>query len=159
MDLFGTIDGEGVGLSGGYRAHVGVREAKDAQGLVDEIEKVGLAALGVETMHGVADPGASELLQVIVLIGDWKSAVYLLCSQMFMTGFLHPTMFGMILSNSHFHGHSNYQPSASYYGWFNRLTFNFGLHTEHHDIAGIPWSRLPRLRQIAPPHSGHRSLA
>ncbi len=86
----------------------------------------------------------------IVLVGDWKSAVYLLFSQVFMTGFLHPTMFGMILSNSHFHGHSNYQPSASYYGWYNRLTFNFGLHTEHHDIAGIPWSRLPQLRKIAP---------
>ena len=72
-----------------------------------------------------------------------KLLFYLLLSSLFLTGFLHPTMFGMILSNSHFHGHSTYQPSASYYGWYNRLTFNFGLHTEHHDIAGIAWSRLP----------------
>lgn len=86
----------------------------------------------------------------LFLIGGWKSVVYLLASQTFMTGFLHPTMFGMILSNSHFHGHSTYQPSASYYGWYNWLTFNFGTHTEHHDIAGIPYNRLPQLRKIAP---------
>jgi sphingolipid delta-4 desaturase len=91
-----------------------------------------------------------SLVVALFLVGGWKSVLYLLLSSLFLTGFLHPTMFGMILSNSHFHGHSTYQPSASYYGWYNRLTFNFGLHTEHHDIAGIPWSRLPRLRQIAP---------
>jgi sphingolipid delta-4 desaturase len=30
------------------------------------------------------------------------------------------------------------------------LYFNFGLHLEHHDLMGIPWSRLGRLREIAP---------
>ena len=80
----------------------------------------------------------------------WKSVCYLLSAQLFMTGFLHPFMFGLILSNSHFHGHKNYQPSSSYYGWLNWITFNFGLHTEHHDISGIPWNRLPKLRAIAP---------
>ena len=29
-------------------------------------------------------------------------------------------------------------------------TFNFGMHTEHHDFHYIPWFRLGRLRQIAP---------
>lgn len=80
----------------------------------------------------------------------WKSAVYLLASQAFMSGFLHPLMMGMVLSNSHFHGHNRYQPSSSYYGWLNKLTFNFGYHTEHHDLQSIPWSRLPKLRKIAP---------
>ena len=67
-----------------------------------------------------------------------------------MTGFMHPTIFGMILSNAHFHGHKCYQPSASYYGWLNRITLNFGLHTEHHDFARIPWMNLPRVREMAP---------
>ena len=59
-------------------------------------------------------------------------------------------MFGLILSNSHFHGTRYQQPSSSYYGWLNWVTFNFGLHTEHHDLARIPWVRLPQLRKIAP---------
>lgn len=81
---------------------------------------------------------------------SWKALVYLMLSQVFMTGFLHPWMFGLILSNSHFHGQEKYQPSSSYYGWLNWVTFNFGLHTEHHDLATVPWSKLGRLREIAP---------
>jgi len=80
----------------------------------------------------------------------WGPVLYLIASATFMTGFMHPLMFGMILSNSHFHGAKIYQPSSSYYGWYNKLTFNFGLHTEHHDIASIPWNRLPALRKLAP---------
>ena len=82
--------------------------------------------------------------------GGWKSVAYLVLSQTFMSGFMHPVMFGLILSNSHFHGHDHYQPSSSYYGWLNWITFNFGLHTEHHDLATVPWSRLGELRKIAP---------
>ena len=88
-------------------------------------------------------------IALFTLLG-WEPVVYLLASATFMTGFLHPMMFGMILSNSHFHGAKLYQPSSSYYGWWNKLTFNFGLHTEHHDIASIPWSRLPEPRKLAP---------
>ncbi len=80
----------------------------------------------------------------------WEAVLYLLLSALFTTGFLHPLLMGLILSNSHFHGHQHYQPSSSYYGWLNWITFHFGLHTEHHDFCSIPWSRLPRLRQIAP---------
>ena len=80
----------------------------------------------------------------------WKPLVYYLFSALFMTGFLHPMMFGLILSNSHFHGHRVYQPTSSYYGWLNWITFNFGLHTEHHDLAAVPWFKLTKLRQIAP---------
>lgn len=87
---------------------------------------------------------------IIGLVFGWKPLVYFLFSTIFMTGWLHPTMFGLILSISHFHGHRRYQPSSSYYGWLNRITFNIGLHTEHHDLQAIPWSSLPRLREIAP---------
>lgn len=79
----------------------------------------------------------------------WKAVFYLLMSALFTTGFLHPLLLGMILSNSHFHGHKRYQPSASHYSWFNWLTFNFGYHTEHHDLCRVAWSRLPQVRAIA----------
>ena len=90
-----------------------------------------------------------SLLGLLWAIAGPKSFVYLLLSSLFFTGFLHPLMFGLILSNSHFHGHRCYQPSSSYYGWLNKLTFNFGLHTEHHDLEAVPWSRLDRVSKIA----------
>lgn len=90
------------------------------------------------------------LLGVLFFFGGWQPIVYLFLSALFMTGFLHPVMFGLILSNSHFHGHRVYQPSSSYYGWLNWITFNFGLHTEHHDLAAVPWHRLQKLHKMAP---------
>jgi len=79
-----------------------------------------------------------------------KPLVYLMAAQAFMTGFMHPLMLGIVLGISHFHGMRRYQPSASNYGRIiNLLTFNAGLHVEHHDIAGIPWHRLWELRRIA----------
>lgn len=86
----------------------------------------------------------------VFLVAGWHGVVYLLGSTAFMCGFLNPMLFGMMLSNSHFHGAAHYQPSSSYYGWLNRLTLNFGLHTEHHDISSVPWNKLPELRRRAP---------
>ena len=37
----------------------------------------------------------------------------------------------------------------SYYGPLNVLTYNVGLHNEHHDFPAIPWTRLPRLSEMA----------
>lgn len=37
----------------------------------------------------------------------------------------------------------------SYYGPLNLLTYNVGLHNEHHDFPAVPWTRLPRLHTIA----------
>ena len=37
----------------------------------------------------------------------------------------------------------------SYYGPLNMLTYNVGLHNEHHDFPAIPWTRLPVLHDIA----------
>ena len=102
-------------------------------------------------LWGVAYAALSILMLVaLFLIGGWGAILYLLLAQIFMTGFLHPTVFGMILSDSHFHGRERYQPSTSYYGWRNLITFNYGLHTEHHDLPAVAWSRLPQLRKIAP---------
>lgn len=87
----------------------------------------------------------------LIAFGGWKPILYLLLSQVFFTGFLHPYCLGWVLGISHFHGRRNYQPTASNYGWLaNLTTFNAGLHVEHHDIAGIPWFRLPTMRRMAP---------
>ncbi|KAI2638924.1 sphingolipid delta4-desaturase [Hypomontagnella submonticulosa] len=37
----------------------------------------------------------------------------------------------------------------SYYGPLNFLTYNVGLHNEHHDFPAVPWTRLPALNRIA----------
>ena len=37
----------------------------------------------------------------------------------------------------------------SYYGPLNVLTYNVGLHNEHHDFPAIPWTRLPKLHEMA----------
>ncbi len=90
------------------------------------------------------------MIATVFWCGGWKPLLYLFLGQIFMTGFLHPVNFGLILSNSHFNEHATYQPTSSYYGWLNRITFNFGLHTEHHDLSGIPWNRLGQLSTLAP---------
>jgi len=77
--------------------------------------------------------------------------VYLLLSQAFFAGFLHPYCLGWVLGISHFHGARSYQPTASHYGRIiNLVSFNAGLHVEHHDLMTIPWRRLWKLREIAP---------
>jgi sphingolipid delta-4 desaturase len=102
-------------------------------------------------MWAVAYPLISlAMIATLFFFFGWVPLVYLFLSALFTTGFLHPLAFGLMLSNSHFHGHQCYQPSASNYGWVNWVTFNFGMHTEHHDFHYIPWFRLGRLREIAP---------
>ena len=72
--------------------------------------------------------------------------VYLLASSILAIG-LHPL--GARWIQEHFALVPG-QETYSYYGPLNRVSFNVGYHNEHHDIVTIPWSRLPRVRQIAP---------
>ncbi|KAJ5031488.1 dihydroceramide delta-desaturase [Bipolaris maydis] len=44
----------------------------------------------------------------------------------------------------------------SYYGPLNLLTYNVGLHNEHHDFPAIPWTRLHTLNRVA--HDFYKDL-
>ena len=44
------------------------------------------------------------------------------------------------------------QPTNSYYGPLNRVSFDVGYHVEHHDFPAIPWRNMRRLRAMAREH-------
>lgn len=79
------------------------------------------------------------------LVG-WQAVVYLTLSSIFSIG-LHPL--GARWIQEHYLT-SDGQETFSYYGVLNRLAFNVGYHNEHHDLMMVPWSRLPKVRAIAP---------
>lgn len=77
-------------------------------------------------------------------------AVYLYLSSLFSMGFLcHPLAAFWILQHLCVGGA---QPTTSYKGsaLWNTLCLNELLHVEHHDLAGVAWRHLPRLRELAP---------
>lgn len=87
-----------------------------------------------------------------------NSLLYLLLSS-FLAGSLHPTAGHFIAEH---YVYETVTPTArdpknnipipetfSYYGPLNFLTYNVGLHNEHHDFPAIPWTRLPRLHEMA----------
>jgi sphingolipid 4-desaturase/C4-monooxygenase len=47
-------------------------------------------------------------------------------------------------------GDDLHQPTRSTYWWGNLILFNTGYHHEHHTFPDIAWSRLPRLKALAP---------
>lgn len=93
------------------------------------------------------------VLQLAATIGlGWllggEALLYLGASLYFVYS-LHP-LSGRFIQEHHLLPGMGEQETASYVGPLNRLSLNFGLHTEHHDFPAIPWNRLPRVRQLAP---------
>ena len=76
----------------------------------------------------------------------WRAVLYVTCSSIFAIG-LHPL--GARWIQEHYLT-SEGQETFSYYGPLNRLAFNVGYHNEHHDLMVVPWSRLPKVKAMAP---------
>ncbi|KAI1269993.1 fatty acid desaturase-domain-containing protein [Xylariaceae sp. FL1019] len=87
-----------------------------------------------------------------------RSILYFIASS-FLAGSLHPCA-GHFIAEHYVYATttpSQSNPSNkipipetySYYGPLNILTYNVGLHNEHHDFPAIPWTRLPKLNAIA----------
>jgi len=96
-----------------------------------------------------------------ILLVRWTSsnALYYLLLSSFLAGSLHPCAGHFIAEHYVFvkppasaldHKTGTQIPETfSYYGPLNLLTYNVGLHNEHHDFPAVPWTRLPRLHEIA----------
>lgn len=87
-----------------------------------------------------------SFLVAFYFIGGWKPLLYFFLSTFFGLG-LHPL--GARWIQEHYVVKEG-QETYSYYGPLNRLCFNMGYHNEHHDFMKVPWSRLPKLRTLAP---------
>lgn len=85
--------------------------------------------------------------------GPW-ALVYLLAGMVWAASF-HPTA-GHFLAEHYVleaegaDGPAGCPETFSYYGPLNAVAWNVGYHNEHHDFPGVPWSRLPQLRRLAP---------
>ncbi|KAF8862354.1 sphingolipid delta4-desaturase [Acephala macrosclerotiorum] len=86
-------------------------------------------------------------------------ALYYLILSSFLAGSLHPCAGHFIAEHYIFEKvpeaardpmtNTPIPETFSYYGALNILTYNVGLHNEHHDFPAVPWSRLPALHELA----------
>ncbi|KAJ5747803.1 uncharacterized protein N7511_009499 [Penicillium nucicola] len=97
------------------------------------------------------------------LCGSIQPVLYLIMSS-FLAGSLHPCAGHFIAEHYFFSnvkngdegegrsppaGFASSPETYSYYGPLNILTYNVGLHNEHHDFPAIPWTKLHKLHEIA----------
>jgi sphingolipid 4-desaturase/C4-monooxygenase len=81
----------------------------------------------------------------VVAAGGWGPLLYLFLSSLLAFG---PHVLGARRISEHLTVRRG-QPSNSYYGSLNRVTFDVGYHVEHHDFPAVPWRRLRQLHGIA----------
>lgn len=94
----------------------------------------------------------------LVRLASPTALAYLLLSS-FLAGSLHPLAGHFIAEHYVYETVTKSQrdpdnripvpETFSYYGPLNWLTYNVGLHNEHHDFPAVPWTRLPAVYRIA----------
>ncbi len=82
---------------------------------------------------------------VLLWLVGWKGVLFLVLSALLAFG---PHPLGARRLSEHLPVRAD-QPSVSYYGPLNWLSFNVGYHVEHHDFPAVAWTRLPALRREA----------
>lgn len=97
---------------------------------------------------------ASLVRATLLLIGGWKSLLFLFLSETLWSIPPHPSS-AMFVSNhpsSIDEGTGDCVPSMSTYAgrWYSLFTLGTNYHCEHHDFPTIPFNKLHELRQIAP---------
>jgi sphingolipid delta-4 desaturase len=95
---------------------------------------------------------------LLITYASPTSLLYLILSS-FLGGSLHPLAAHFIAEHYVYESVSATQrdpgngvpipETFSYYGPLNLLTYNVGLHNEHHDFPAVPWTRLPKLHEVA----------
>jgi len=95
-----------------------------------------------------------EIINILVQLGfntwvvqrwGWGPMIYLLCSNAFF--YIHVCGGHFIAEHYEFvEGFETY----SYTGSCNLFNLNVGYHIEHHDFTGIAWSRIWKVRELAP---------
>ena len=87
----------------------------------------------------------AAVIALFPLIG-FSGFGYLLLS-IFFAGGIHPCSGHFISEHYVF---NDTQETYSYYGPLNLITLNVGYHNEHHDFPSISFTRLPKLKKLAP---------
>lgn len=115
--------------------------------------------LPLTKIHGF-NVAAQLAFDVVLVKAAGGNALWYLILSSFLAGSLHPCaahfiaehyVFGR-LTNASMKTEKTDVPvpeTFSYYGPLNLLTYNVGLHNEHHDFPAIPWTRLPVLHSVA----------
>ena len=139
--LEARLVGNGTAPEGALAAHL-LRLAEPAR-----------AEAPADPVPGPVVPGqprrcSSAFLAGLWAVAGWKAVLYLTLSSIFAIG-LHPVGARWIQEHYLTSGKAG-QETFSYYGPLNRVAFNVGYHNEHHDFMMVPWSRLPRLKAMAP---------
>jgi len=86
---------------------------------------------------------------LLVRAAGWGALGYLLLSSALACS-IHPTAGHFIAEHYALYAGDTTSETFSYYGPLNYVTYNVGYHVEHHTFPNIPWSRLPRVKAIAP---------
>ncbi|APR81466.1 Putative fatty acid desaturase MLD [Minicystis rosea] len=112
------------------------------------------SARSLKLDRGPADPWLkvnliAQIVTIVpfVIVAGPRALIYLLLSGMFSFG---PHPVSMRGFAEHFDRKPG-QPTNSYYGPLNLVSFDVGYHVEHHDLPAVPWARLRELRRRAAP--------